>query len=66
MEYALSYAIYNWKRKDPKDDIYIDNLEIFRNFTGLVDEDMFIIVHIAMVAYTGKLVTYTVNALDAV
>jgi indoleamine 2,3-dioxygenase len=56
MEYALSYALYNWKRKDPQDSLHLDNINIHRTFTGGRDEANFIIVHIAMDAYTGKLV----------
>ena len=66
MEYALSYDLYNWQRKDPKDAIYLDNLKCHRNVTGEVDEDMFIIVHTGMVAFSGQLVSQTEDALKGV
>lgn len=65
MEYALSYALYNWKRKEPTKPIQYDNLELIRTFTGSLNEAGFILVHVAMVANTTHLVRATLSALDA-
>ena len=56
MEYALSYALINWKKIDPKGDIVFDNLRTHRMFVGNEDENGFIMVHVAMDSYTGRLV----------
>jgi indoleamine 2,3-dioxygenase len=65
MEYALSYDLYNWKRKNPKDALYLDNLQCHRNVTGGIDENNFIIVHTAMEAYSGKVVENTEIAIQS-
>ena len=57
MEYALSYALINWKKIDPKGDIVFDNLRAHRLFVGNEDENGFIMVHVAMDSYTGRMVT---------
>lgn len=65
MEYALSYALYNWKRKDPYNLIVYDNLELIRSFTGLPSEAGFILVHVTMVSNTPQLVKATESTLAA-
>lgn len=44
MEYALSYALYNWERIDPNKGIVYDNLKLIRKFTGMPSEAGFILV----------------------
>ena len=66
MEYAQSYALYNYKIKDPKNCLEFDNLELIRKFSGLESERGFICVHVAMVAKTPKLVVDVLNALEAI
>ena len=65
MEYAQSYALYNWKKVDPSKEITEHNVVIHRNFSGLIDENFFIVVHVAMVSHTGKIVSNTEKALLA-
>lgn len=66
MEYALSYALYNYKRVDPTKPIDYDNLELIRGFSGYNDEHGFILVHVSMVHHSGKLASASLRALDAV
>jgi indoleamine 2,3-dioxygenase len=56
MEYAQSYALYNWKRIDKSRGISLDNLELIRSFEGSESEKGFILVHVCMVSHSGKLV----------
>lgn len=65
MEYSQSYALYNWKRKDPKKPIAYDNLELIRKFTGMASEKGFILGHVDMVRYTGKFVSGVIDSLSA-
>jgi indoleamine 2,3-dioxygenase len=65
MEYAMSYALYNWKRKDPSGPISFENLELIRAFEGSKDEAGFVLVHVAMVSSTGDLVRSVVETLSA-
>jgi indoleamine 2,3-dioxygenase len=66
MEYALSYALYNYKRKDKSKGLDYDNLDLIRAFSGYPDEYGFILVHVAMVRHSGALTTASLQALDAV
>lgn len=65
MEYALSYVLYNWRRKDPKGPITYDNLALIRSFSELPSESGFILVHVAMVAKTPQLIAACFSVLDA-
>jgi len=65
MEYALSYALYNWKRINPEKPIVFDNLELIRSFTGSEHEAGFILVHVAMVAHTPDQVKWTEKILES-
>jgi hypothetical protein len=64
MEYALSYALYNYKRKDPAGGLNYDNLDLIRAFSGYPDEYGFILVHVAMVRHSGALTAAALGALD--
>ncbi|KAJ3204517.1 hypothetical protein HDU67_009456 [Dinochytrium kinnereticum] len=66
MEYAQSYALYNYKRKDESKPIVYENLELIRKFSGMPSEHGFILVHVAMVANTPDLVKCTLGTLAAV
>ena len=66
MEYAQSYALYNYKRLDPKGGLNYDNLELIRTSSGLPAEHGFILVHVAMVAHTGRQVKSIAGALEAI
>lgn len=67
MEYALSYALYNYAYKDPNaaDPLDYSNLKLIRTFDGSDAEHGFILVHVAMVRYSGDLVKNTRAVLDA-
>jgi indoleamine 2,3-dioxygenase len=68
MEYALSYALYNYGYKDKNSPNPLDysNLRLIRTFDGSDAEHGFILVHVAMVRYSGDLVKATRQVLDAV
>lgn len=65
MEYATSYALYNWRRLDKTKGVDYENLRTIRSFTGMASEHAFILVHVAMVAHTPRLVTAILHALGA-
>ncbi len=66
MEYAQSYALYNYKKIDPKGGLNCDNIKLIRAFTNEPSEAGFILTHVAMVQYTPQLVTHVCQVLDAV
>lgn len=65
MEYALSYALMNWKKKKSTVGMEFPNLELIRSFTGSPSEAGFILVHVTMVSKTGPLVAATNKVLKA-
>ncbi|KAG0318643.1 hypothetical protein BGZ99_005565 [Dissophora globulifera] len=65
MEYALSYALYNYRRIDKSKGLVWGNLELIRPFSGHKSEVGFIISHVTMVAHSGDLVKNTMQTLDA-
>lgn len=67
MEYALSYALYNYTYKNHQlsNPLVYDNLKLIRTFDGSEAEHGFILVHVAMVSHSGKLVKYARAVLDA-
>ncbi|KAI8868274.1 hypothetical protein GQ42DRAFT_164242 [Ramicandelaber brevisporus] len=65
MEYALSYALYNYKRLDASKGLDYNNLALVRGFAMTPDESGFILVHVAMVRHSGELVRNAVKSLDA-
>ncbi|GMK57446.1 hypothetical protein CspeluHIS016_0402800 [Cutaneotrichosporon spelunceum] len=65
MEYALSYALYNYRRKDKSKPLDFENLDLIRAFSGHPDEYGFILVHVAMVRHSGNLTSASLRALDA-
>jgi indoleamine 2,3-dioxygenase len=66
MEYAQSYALYNYKKKDVNAPLAYENLELIRQFSGMPSESGFILVHVAMVAHSGDQVKHTLAALASV
>ncbi|KAI8055930.1 hypothetical protein BDF22DRAFT_672942 [Syncephalis plumigaleata] len=66
MEYAMSYALYNYRRTDKQRPLDYDNLELIRAFSRYPAEHGFILVHVAMVRYSNELVTASIRSLDAV
>lgn len=65
MEYALSYALYNWRRIDRSKGMEYENLKLIRRFHGGAAESGFILVHVAMVAHTGTQVRNTDRVIKA-
>ncbi|KAF9108158.1 hypothetical protein BGX27_008453 [Mortierella sp. AM989] len=65
MEYALSYALYNYRRIDKTKGLVWGNLELIRPFSGDKSELGFIISHVTMVSHSGELVKNTMKTLDA-
>ncbi|CEG77878.1 hypothetical protein RMATCC62417_12559 [Rhizopus microsporus] len=65
MEYALSYALYNYKKINPSGGLTYDNLALIRAFAGSESEKGFVLNHVTMVSYSPYLVRYAVGALDA-
>ncbi|KAJ0156132.1 Indoleamine 2,3-dioxygenase 1 [Colletotrichum tanaceti] len=67
MEYAGSYALYNYRLEDPSKGMEYSNVRLIRAFEKGLDptssEAGFVLVHIAMVKHTGGLVKGTVDAL---
>ena len=69
MEYAGSYALFNYRLEDPKLGLDYDNLRLIRAFEHGLDpkssEAGFVLVHVDMVQNSGPLVDGVVSALDA-
>jgi indoleamine 2,3-dioxygenase len=69
MEYAGSYALFNYRLENPKGDMEFSNLRLIRAFEHGLDptssEAGFVLVHIDMVRNSGPLVAGTVAALGA-
>jgi indoleamine 2,3-dioxygenase len=69
MEYAGSYALFNYKVQNPKLGLQYDNLRLIRAFEHGLDpkssEAGFVLVHVDMVQNSGPLVDGVVSALDA-
>ncbi|ORY14380.1 indoleamine 2,3-dioxygenase gamma type [Clohesyomyces aquaticus] len=68
MEYAGSYALFNYRLEDPDKGLDYDNLRLIRAFEHGLDptssEAGFVLVHIAMVKESGALVKGTVEMLE--
>lgn len=68
MEYAGSYALYNYRLEDPSRGLEYDNLRLIRAFEHGLDpassEAGFVLVHVDMVKNSGPLVAGTVKCLD--
>ncbi|KAF1962090.1 hypothetical protein CC80DRAFT_399805 [Byssothecium circinans] len=68
MEYAGSYALFNYRLEDPELGLEYDNLRLIRAFEHGLDpassEAGFVLVHIAMVKESGALIKGTVEMLE--
>ncbi len=49
LSYA-SYALDNWRRLDPEGPITLENIALLQNFLGGLDEEWFILIHVAIEA----------------
>ena len=69
MEYAGSYALFNYRLEDPKAGMDYSNLRLIRAFENGLDptssEAGFVLVHIDMVKNSGPLVSGVMRCLDA-
>jgi indoleamine 2,3-dioxygenase len=67
MEYAQSYALYNWKRINQDGPVTFDNIKCIRQFAGSSSENGFIMVHVAMVClyYLDHLIEIRLLKLDS-
>ena len=69
MEYAGSYALFNYRLEDPELGLEYSNLRLIRAFEHGLDpqssEAGFVLVHIAMVKHSGPLMAGTVESLQA-
>jgi indoleamine 2,3-dioxygenase len=69
MEYAGSYALYNYRLEDPKAGLDYSNLRLIRAFENGLDptssEAGFVLVHIDMVKNSGPLVAGTMQCFEA-
>ena len=69
MEYAGSYALFNYRLEDPTLGMEYSNLRLIRAFEHGLDhsssEAGFVLVHVDMVQNSGLLVQGAVNALSA-
>ena len=69
MEYAGSYALFNYRLEDPAVGMEYDNLRLIRAFEHGLDrsssEAGFVLVHVDMVQNSGLLVKGAVDALSA-
>lgn len=65
LSYA-SYALDNWRRMDPSQPIELGNLVLIQNFLGGIDEEWFVIVHVAIEAKAGAALAAIVKAQKAV
>jgi indoleamine 2,3-dioxygenase len=69
MEYAGSYALFNYRLEDPTQGLEYSNLRLIRAFEHGLDpsssEAGFVLVHIAMVKESGPLIKGTVDMLEA-
>lgn len=69
MEYAGSYALFNYRLEDPEKGMEYSNLRLIRAFEHGLDpsssEAGFVLIHIAMVRHSGRLVSGALKSLDA-
>jgi indoleamine 2,3-dioxygenase len=68
MEYAGSYALFNYRLENPSLGLEYSNLRLIRAFEHGLDpsssEAGFVLVHVDMVKHSGELVEAAVTALD--
>lgn len=69
MEYAGSYALFNYRLEDPSRGLEYDNLRLIRAFEHGLDptssEAGFVLVHIAMVKESGALVKGAADMIES-
>ncbi|MBI2090328.1 MAG: hypothetical protein HYT78_16580 [Deltaproteobacteria bacterium] len=65
LSYA-SYALDNWKRLDPEGPAELGNIVVLQHFLGGLDEQWFILIHVAIEAKAGRALAAVVGAQKAV
>ena len=60
-----SYALDNWRRMDRETPIELGNLVLLQNFLGGIDEEWFVIVHVAIEAHAAPALDGLVQAQEA-
>lgn len=65
LSYA-SYALTNWKRIDSTKPIDLGNIALIQNFLGGIDEEWFILVHVAIESKANPALVGCVEAITAV
>lgn len=65
LSYA-SYSLNNWKRLDPQGPIDLGNICLIQNFLGGIDEEWFILVHVAIEAKAASALNGCLEAILAV
>lgn len=62
MEYARSYCLCNFRKKDPSKEISISNIEVIRGLEGSIGEQGFMLTHVDVAGHSPELVTQ-INAI---
>lgn len=65
LSYA-SYALTNWKRIDSTGPIDLGNIALIQNFLGGIDEEWFILVHVAIESKANPALVGSVEAIEAI
>lgn len=65
LSYA-SYALANWKRLDPQGPVDLGNIVLIQNFLGGVDEEWFILIHVAIENRAAQALNSSLDAIKAV
>lgn len=65
LSYA-SYALMNWQRIDRMGPIALGNIALIQNFLGGIDEEWFILVHVAIEAKAAPALQGCIEAINAV
>ena len=64
LSYA-SYALHNWRRIDPVGPIELGNICLLQNFMAGVDEEWFILIHVAIEAEAGPALLSLLKAAES-
>lgn len=59
------YALYNWKRFDPRGPIALGNIDTIQNFVHLYDEHWFILVHVEIESIAAEILSSIDRAASA-
>lgn len=65
LSYA-SYALDNWRRLEPQGPITLDNIALLQNFLGGLDEEWFVLIHVAIEAVAAPAIHALPSLVEAV